>query len=34
MLKARRSDRPPVPKKVINKNNNTIKDFYNSKNDK
>ena len=31
MLKARRSDRPPAPKKVINKNNNTIKDFYNSK---
>ena len=25
MLKARRSDRPPAPKKVINKKNNTIK---------
>jgi len=30
MLKARRSDRPPVPKKTINKKNNTIKKFYNS----
>ena len=31
MLKARRSDRPPLPKKIINKKNNTIKNFYNSK---
>ena len=31
MLKARRSDRPPAPKKIINKKSNTIKNFYNSK---
>ena len=31
MLKARRSDRPPAPKKITNKNKNTIKNFYNPK---
>ena len=31
MLKARRSDRPPSPKKTINNKNNNINKFYNSK---